>query len=68
MRSIFLPSLFCKQTSKFVNVTVKLHDRVLADASVTVQFTVVTPTGKQLPDGGTQFRVAPGQLSLNVVV
>src|ERR1044071_8666619 len=47
---------------------VKLQVAVLPDASVAVQVTVVTPTGKQLPDGGLQTTVTPGQLSEAVVV
>ena len=49
-------------------VTVKLQVAVLPEASVAVQVTVVTPTGKQLPEGGVQTTVTPGQLSLAVVV
>src|ERR1041384_2741771 len=48
--------------------TVKLQVAVLPDASVAVQVTVVTPTGKQEPEGGLQTTVTPGQLSLAVVV
>src|SRR6185295_15494119 len=48
--------------------TVKLQVAVLPEASVAVQVTVVTPTGKQLPEGGLQTTVTPGQLSLAVVV
>ena len=47
---------------------VKLQVAVLPDASVAVQVTVVTPVGKQLPEGGLQTTVTPGQLSLAVVV
>jgi hypothetical protein len=43
---------------------VKLHVAVLPDVSVAVQVTVVTPTLKQPPDGGTQATVTPGQLSV----
>ena len=46
----------------------KLQVAVLPDASVAVQVTVVTPVGKQLPEGGLQTTVTPGQLSLAVVV
>ena len=35
-------------------------------ASAAVQFTVVVPEGKQVPDGGEQFAVAPEQLSETV--
>ena len=35
-------------------------------ASVGVQVTVVVPTGKDDPEGGTQLTVAPGQLSATV--
>jgi len=41
---------------------------VLPDVSIAVQVTVVVPMGKQVPDGGEQFAVAPGQLSLGVGV
>ncbi len=49
-------------------VTVKLHAPVFAEASVAVQVTVVTPTGKADPDAGTHTTVAPGQLSVAVGV
>jgi len=49
-------------------LTVKLQVAVLPEASVAVQVTVVTPTGKQLPEGGLQTTTTPGQLSLAVVV
>ena len=49
-------------------VTVKLQVAVLPEASVAVQVTVVTPMGKQLPEGGLQTTTTPGQLSLAVVV
>ena len=48
--------------------TVKLQVAVLPEASVAVQVTVVTPMGKQLPEGGLQTTTTPGQLSLAVVV
>jgi hypothetical protein len=51
----------CNATSNVV--TVKLQLAVLPDASVAVQVTVVTPIFKQLPDGGAQAKVTPGQLS-----
>ena len=35
-------------------------------ASFAVQVTVVVPTGKQVPEGGLQVNVAPGQLSFTV--
>src|SRR5262249_48359976 len=44
-------------------VTVKLHAAVLPEASVAVQVTVLTPSGKHDPDGGLQAVVTPGQLS-----
>ncbi len=56
----------CMQTSN--TVAVKLQLDVLPDASVAVQLTVVVPTGKQVPVGGTQATVTPGQLSLAVAV
>ena len=52
----------CNATSNVV--TVKLHVAVLPDASVAVQVTVVTPTLKHVPDGGTHTTVTPGQLSV----
>ena len=54
----------CIQTSN--TVTVKLQLLVLLEASVAVQVTVVTPGGRQEPDGGVQTNVTPGQLSLAV--
>ena len=47
-------------------VTVKLQVAVLFAASVAVQVTVVVPRLKQVPDGGRQVTVAPGQLSVTV--
>lgn len=44
----------------------KEQDAVLLDASVAVHITVVVPFGKQLPEGGTQMVVTPGQLSVAV--
>lgn len=41
---------------------------VLVDVSVAVQVTEVEPIGKQKPEGGEQFAVAPGQLSVGVGV
>ena len=52
------------QTSQ--TVTVKLQPAVAPPASVAVQVTVVTPSGKLEPDGGEQTTVAPGQLSVTV--
>ena len=54
----------CKQTLKAV--TVKAQLAVLPDASVAVHVTVVVPTGKQEPDGGSHTTVTPGRLSLAV--
>jgi len=48
--------------------TVKLQVAVLPEASVAVQVTVVTPTGKQLPEGGLHTTTTPGQLSVAVAV
>ena len=42
---------------------VNVHEPVFAEASVAVHVTVVVPTGNDEPDAGTQFTVAPGQLS-----
>ena len=44
-------------------VIVNVHVPVFAAASVAVHVTVVVPTGNDEPDAGTQFTVAPGQLS-----
>jgi hypothetical protein len=44
-------------------VTVNEQLAVLPDPSVAVHVTVVTPTGKQEPDGGEQATMTPGQLS-----
>lgn len=44
-------------------VTENMQLAVLVDVSVDVQATVVVPTGKSDPDGGTQPAVTPGQLS-----
>ena len=51
-----------------VTVTVNVQLFVFALVSVAVQVTVVVPTAKQVPDGGAQLTVAPGQLSLAVGV
>ena len=56
----------CKQTLN--TLMVKLHVAVLPDASVAVQVTVVTPSGKQEPLGGLHTTTTPGQLSEAVVV
>ena len=48
----------------WLTATVKLQFAVLPEASVAVQVTVVTPTGKQEPAGGLQTTVTPGQLSV----
>ena len=39
------------------------HWLVLPAASVATQFTIVTPFGKVVPDGGVHSTIAPGQLS-----
>ncbi len=49
-------------------MTVNEQEAVLPDASVAVEFTVVVPTGKTLPDAGTETTVTPGQLSEGVTV
>ena len=41
----------------------KLHEAWFPDVSEAVQFTVVVPAGKQVPDGGEQLAVDPAQLS-----
>jgi hypothetical protein len=48
--------------------TWNVHWAVLPDESVAVHVTVVEPTLKQVPDGGVQLAVAPGQLSVGVGV
>lgn len=55
--------------AQVVTVTVKeqVPSRLLGLASLTVQVTVVVPTGKLDPEAGTQFGApTPGQLSLTV--
>ena len=47
-------------------VTVKAHAPVFPDASVAVQLTVVTPTGKVDPLAGAHTIVTPGPLSVAV--
>lgn len=54
----------CRQALK--TETVKVQEAVLPEVSVAVQVTVVVPTGRVEPDGGTQTAVAPGQLSETV--
>jgi hypothetical protein len=49
-----------------ITVTVNWHCAMLLLESVAVQVTVVVPTLKQVPDGGAQLSVAPGQLSETV--
>lgn len=50
-------------------VTVKLHGAEgLPLASIPVQLTVVTPLANVEPEAGAQLKVAPGQLSIIVVV
>jgi hypothetical protein len=50
--------------SSSLTVTLKLHDTLLPEASVAVQFTGVVPVGNALPEAGLQFTLTPGQLSL----
>jgi hypothetical protein len=38
--------------------TLKLHEFELPTVSIAVQVTVVTPTGKMLPDGGEQLKLS----------
>ena len=49
-------------------VTVKAHVAVFPVASVAVQLTVVTPTGKVEPEAGAHTIPTPGQLSVAVAV
>jgi len=49
-----------------VTVTLNMQLAVLPEPSVAVQVTGVVPTGKFEPEGGLQFVVTPGQLSLAV--
>lgn len=44
----------------------KLHEDVLVESSVAVQFTVVDPTGNVEPEGGEHAGEALGQLSETV--
>lgn len=54
---------------KSLTVTVKLQGAAaLPEVSDPVQFTVVIPFANVAPEAGTQVNVAPGQLSLMVVV
>jgi hypothetical protein len=50
-------------TVQVTTVTVNEHEAVLEDPSVTVQLTVVVPTGNDEPEAGTQLVVGEGQLS-----
>ena len=52
----------CRHTLK--TVTVKLQVAVLPDISVAVQFTVVVPSGKHVPDAGVHATVTVVQLSV----
>jgi hypothetical protein len=50
-------------------VTVKVHDAVFFDSSLTSQVTVVTPFGKVAPEAGMHVTApTPGQLSVAVGV
>ena len=49
-----------------VTVNVQVASELFGLVSDAVQVTVVVPTTKLEPDGGTQETVAPGQLSLGV--
>ena len=49
-------------------VTVNEHAAMFPDASVAVQLTVVTPTGKVDPLAGAHTIPTPGQLSVAVAV
>jgi hypothetical protein len=51
--------------SQSFTVTVNVHVAVFPDVSVAVHVTVVTPTGKAVPDAGTQLTLAE-QLSVTV--
>jgi hypothetical protein len=59
-----LPGLESSCRQALNTVTVKLQVAVLPDVSVAVHVTVVVPTGKIEPEGGTQTKVTPGQLSV----
>jgi hypothetical protein len=50
-----------------VSVTEKIHVAVLLLPSAAVQVEIVVPGENTLPEGGTQARLRPGQLSLAVV-
>jgi hypothetical protein len=53
-------------TQTLNTLTLNEQVAVLPEASVAVQVTVVVPTGKVEPEGGTQATVTPGQLSAAV--
>jgi hypothetical protein len=48
----------------FCTVILNVHWPVLFDVSVTVQVTVVMPTGKHIPDAGAHTTDCTAQLSL----
>jgi hypothetical protein len=51
-----------------ITVTVKEHVALFPEESVAVAVTVVTPTGKKLPEAGTEATVTFEQLSVAVGV
>jgi hypothetical protein len=51
-----------------LTTTEKLQPAVFAEASVTVQLTMLVPFANVEPEGGVQTKLAPGQLSPDVVV
>jgi hypothetical protein len=59
-----LPAFVSSYKHAVHTVTANPQLVVLPTASVAVQVTLVVPTAKTDPEGGTQATVAPGQLSL----
>jgi hypothetical protein len=49
--------------TELVTVTVKLQLSLFPEASVTIDFTIVVPTGKLEPELGVEIAATPGQLS-----
>src|ERR1700730_1180608 len=68
LTSTTLPGLLSSWRQKLNALTVKLQLALLPEASVAVQVTVVAPTGKVDPEGGTKTTVTPGHLSDAVTV
>ena len=58
--------LSCRKMSN--TFTGKLHVAVFPEASVAVQLTVVVPSGKLVPDGGTHTTAPAGSAQLSAAV